>query len=66
MADDEKPEQPIISGALRTSQEKWVIRKAAEEVDESLSTFVRRAALRRAVAVARSLPDPGEKEESHA
>lgn len=66
MADDEEPRQLIISGALKTPQEKRVIRKAAEEVDESLSTFVRRAALRRAMAVARSLPDPDEEEQTHA
>lgn len=62
MAEDEKPEQPIISGALKSRRERRVIERAAEEVDESLSTFVRRACLRRTVAIARTLPDPGRKE----
>lgn len=63
---DDQLDQPIISGALKTIRERRVVEKAAEEVDETISTFVRRACLRRAVAVARSLRDPEEKEANDA
>lgn len=60
-----------VSGRLRTAEEKALVVRAAEHADESISTFVRRAVLARAVKIARTLPEPTEnetedREEAHA
>lgn len=54
----------VVSGTMRTDREKRMVVRAAAHVDETISTFVRRACLARAVDVARDLPEPDEREEA--
>lgn len=45
------------------AHEKRLVERAAERADETVSSFVRTAALRRTIEVARELPEPEPKEE---